>query len=220
MEFGVKLRELRKAKGYGLREFATVIELSASYLSNIERGVVPPPSAEVVEKIAKALDGDLDELLVMANRFDDKAIHTIRKYSRRLDGTEKMISFLDSALKLDEEDEVGGIAGMIELLLSEQILNNRKLAGVKGTRFIFELLANRNDPDQEYSIEMRREIGRTVLNHVSNIAHPDDANLDEDSPTVLEEIQKIHEKYNTNDSEGGEENDEQLLPRQTTEKSD
>jgi transcriptional regulator with XRE-family HTH domain len=207
MEFGVKLRELRKTKGYGLREFATLIELSASYLSNIERGVVSPPSAEVVEKIAKALDGDLDELLVMANRFDDKAIHTIRKYSKRLDGTEKMIAFLDSALKLDDDDEVGGIAGVIEILLSEQVLNNRKVAGVKGARFIFELLANRDDPDQEYSIEMRREIGRTVLNHVSNIAHPGDADLDEESLTVLEEIQRIHEKYNTTDSGGGEEDE-------------
>ncbi len=207
MEFGVKLRELRNAKGYGLRDFAKEINLSASYLSNIERGVVPPPSAEVVEKIAVALDGELDELLVMANRFDKKAIQTIRKYSKRLDGTEKMIAFLDSALKLDEEDELGGIAGMIEILLSEQILNNRKVAGVKGTRFIFELLAKKDDPDQEYSIEMRREIGRTVLNFVSNIAHPDDVNLDEESITVQEKIQKIQEKYNTSDSGGGEEDE-------------
>ena len=68
--FGSKLKELRLAAGIGLRELAKMIGKSPSYLSEIESGHVPPPSAEMIIDIAHALGGYKNELLAAASKMD------------------------------------------------------------------------------------------------------------------------------------------------------
>ena len=68
--FGSTLKQLRLDAGFGLRELAKMISKSPSYLSEIESGHVPPPSAEMIVDIAEALDGNKQELLAAASRFD------------------------------------------------------------------------------------------------------------------------------------------------------
>jgi transcriptional regulator with XRE-family HTH domain len=68
--FGIKLRELRKQSGIGLRELARLINNSAGYLSDVELERVPPPSEEVILRIAIALDADKKELLLAAKKVD------------------------------------------------------------------------------------------------------------------------------------------------------
>ena len=53
--FGECVRAERKAKGLSVTESAHLINISESYLSTIERGLVPPPSAEVILRIEKEL---------------------------------------------------------------------------------------------------------------------------------------------------------------------
>jgi transcriptional regulator with XRE-family HTH domain len=54
--FGKKLRDLRIQFEIGLREPARLINNSPGYLSDVEHGHVPPPSEDVILKIAAALN--------------------------------------------------------------------------------------------------------------------------------------------------------------------
>lgn len=68
--FGAILKNLRLDKGVGLRELAKMIGKSPSYLSEIETGHVPPPSADMIVDIAAALGGCKQELLAAASKMD------------------------------------------------------------------------------------------------------------------------------------------------------
>ena len=58
-EFGAFLRESRLKSGYGLRFFATAMEMQPSNLSSIEHGrIAPPQSPDTLERIAEALGFD------------------------------------------------------------------------------------------------------------------------------------------------------------------
>jgi len=70
MEFGAYIRERRKALKYSLRELAEAAEIDFTYLSKVETGRFPPPSEDVIQRLAKALDIDVDELLAMAKKVD------------------------------------------------------------------------------------------------------------------------------------------------------
>jgi len=69
--FGKHIRQLRKAKGVSLRKLAKSVEKDHTYLSKIEYGKVPPPSAQVVLALAEALGEDADVLMVMAGHMPE-----------------------------------------------------------------------------------------------------------------------------------------------------
>jgi transcriptional regulator with XRE-family HTH domain len=62
--FGVFVREQRLAQGFTLRQFAQRVGIAASYESTIESGAAPPPTEEVIGRIARALG--LQEASLMA----------------------------------------------------------------------------------------------------------------------------------------------------------
>jgi HTH-type transcriptional regulator, competence development regulator len=67
--FGALVRRERMGKKIGLREMARKIDVSAAYLSMIERNPnLPPPAEKTVRKIAKFIGRDEDELLELAGR--------------------------------------------------------------------------------------------------------------------------------------------------------
>jgi transcriptional regulator with XRE-family HTH domain len=66
--YGELTRRVREEKEYGLREFAKMIGVSATYLSQVERGELPPPAEGRVVRIAELLELDKDELLALAGR--------------------------------------------------------------------------------------------------------------------------------------------------------
>ena len=68
--FGKKLRNLRVNSDIGLRELARLIIKSPGYLSDVEHDHVPPPSEEVILKIADVLQADKNELLMAARKMD------------------------------------------------------------------------------------------------------------------------------------------------------
>jgi transcriptional regulator with XRE-family HTH domain len=53
--FGDFLKERRLALDVSLREFAKVVGMQPSNYCNVEAGVLPPPPADGLERIAKAL---------------------------------------------------------------------------------------------------------------------------------------------------------------------
>ena len=68
--FGKKLKDVRLNSEVGLRELARLIDKSPGYLSDVEQDHVPPPSEEVILKIAAALNVDKRELLTVAQKMD------------------------------------------------------------------------------------------------------------------------------------------------------
>ncbi|MFC2069986.1 helix-turn-helix domain-containing protein [Chloroflexota bacterium] len=68
-EFGIKLKELRKQAGISQRRLANKIGVNFSYLSKIESGKMPPPSEQVIIRLAEVLDADKDELLTLAGKI-------------------------------------------------------------------------------------------------------------------------------------------------------
>jgi len=55
MNLGEKIKKIRNEKGFSLRDLAGKVDLSASFLSQIEQGKASP-SIENLKKIANCLD--------------------------------------------------------------------------------------------------------------------------------------------------------------------
>lgn len=72
-----RLRVGRARKRMTLRQTATAVGVSASYLSDIENGR-KTPSEEVVLGLAKVLDLDSDDLLAAAGRIGESADEYLR----------------------------------------------------------------------------------------------------------------------------------------------
>ena len=69
MNFGNRIRQLRKGKGLSQRDFADKIGIDFTYLSKIENGKVEPPSEEKIRLIARELGEEEEELLALAGKF-------------------------------------------------------------------------------------------------------------------------------------------------------
>lgn len=91
MTFGQRLRELRKDRGMSQKELAKRVEIDFTYLSKIETGSMDPPSEKTILALAKALNADSDELLVLAKKIpsdlaeqlDLEAIRFLRSHRRQ-----------------------------------------------------------------------------------------------------------------------------------------
>ena len=78
--FGEYLRVLRIAKGVSLRKFAEDVGVSATYLSQVEKGNTDSPTAERVTRMAALLEQDSDELIALAGRVPIDLREIIQAY--------------------------------------------------------------------------------------------------------------------------------------------
>lgn len=78
MEFGTWLRQLRRKKGLGIKALAKEVKVDHSYLSRIEAARVRP-SEQIIRKLAKALDHDEAELMILGNRIPPRWRSAIKK---------------------------------------------------------------------------------------------------------------------------------------------
>ena len=76
MEFGQRLRNLRKQKNLSQRDLAARVGIDFTYLSKIEGGRLDPPSEVIIQRIAQVLEADEDELINLAGKVpkDLKAV--------------------------------------------------------------------------------------------------------------------------------------------------
>jgi len=97
--FGKKLRDFRLQADVGLRELARLIDKSPGYISDVEQDHVPPPSEDVIIRIAAVLDVDKKELLAAARKMDPEI-------SSYVTGETEAADFLRMARdkKFDSED--------------------------------------------------------------------------------------------------------------------
>ena len=94
--FGERVAGLRSDKQMGLRELGRAVDISAMHISNLEKGK-SMPSPELVTKLAAVLDGDLDELLHLADQIDPAVVEVIQS------NPQSVPSFLRSAKDLTPE---------------------------------------------------------------------------------------------------------------------
>ncbi|WJH34497.1 helix-turn-helix domain-containing protein [Paenibacillus sp. CC-CFT747] len=65
-----KLRDLRKEKGFTIREVATRSGVSAAYISQLENGNRGVPSPEVLMKLSEGLNASYSELMQHAGYLE------------------------------------------------------------------------------------------------------------------------------------------------------
>jgi transcriptional regulator with XRE-family HTH domain len=74
MTLGQRLRELRKSRGLSLRELASRVSVGFTYLSKIENHKLEEghgPSEKLIHMLAVELDGDEEELLLLAEKVPE-----------------------------------------------------------------------------------------------------------------------------------------------------
>lgn len=98
MGFGERVRELRKSKGLSQRALGMKVGVSFTYVSKIENEKLDfgdYPSEELIGKLAKALDADVDELLLLAEKVPEPIR---RRVMERPDAFRKFATLDDDAL--------------------------------------------------------------------------------------------------------------------------
>ena len=108
MSFGLKLRELRKAAGFTLRELADKAGLDFTYLSKIENNRLEhTPSIRALQDLARALEVDELELMELADKVppvleaiarDKEALRFFRRATETIktsEGWRELQSYLD-----------------------------------------------------------------------------------------------------------------------------
>ncbi|NLS96647.1 MAG: helix-turn-helix transcriptional regulator [Planctomycetaceae bacterium] len=96
--FGQRIRQLRVDRELTLREFARLLDLSPTYISQVEQCKFSPPTEERVRQMAVLLQQDSDELLALAGHVSGDLPEIIRAQPR------EMASFLRAARGLSADD--------------------------------------------------------------------------------------------------------------------
>ncbi len=76
--FAEKLAALRAEKKMGIRELGRAVGVTGMHISNLEKGK-SAPSAELVLKLADALDADPDELLYLSDQVAPEVVNVIHQ---------------------------------------------------------------------------------------------------------------------------------------------
>lgn len=74
MTFGMRVRQLRHAKGWSLRDLAERVDVGFTYLSRVENERLnfgDYPSDALIHRLAHALEANEDELLILAKRIPE-----------------------------------------------------------------------------------------------------------------------------------------------------
>ena len=82
MQFGTKVRELRRAKHLTQRGLAARLHVSYTYISKVENKTLQSgdyPSEKFIHKLAAVLDADEDELLLLADKVPNVIRQRIRE---------------------------------------------------------------------------------------------------------------------------------------------
>jgi transcriptional regulator with XRE-family HTH domain len=106
-EFGEQLRKLRESKNLSIRDYADLIPLSVSYLSEIERGLKPTPGMKIIERIAEVLD-------VKPDYFDEYKADKVREAVLQDPRLDLLFKLLLRLSKKEREEVITYIRGLSE----------------------------------------------------------------------------------------------------------
>jgi len=97
MNFGETIKALRFEKRLSMRGLAKAVDVTPMHISNIEKGFTTG-SSELIAKIARALETDVDDLLHKADRVDPEVVEVIQQ------NPQAVPTFLRSAKDLSADD--------------------------------------------------------------------------------------------------------------------
>ena len=105
--FGERLKRLREAAGLTLEKLAEMVGSTKSYLWELENKPNIRPSAELVYKLARALDTTVGVLMgeVAPENASEQDQVFFRKYQPLKPGTKKRLSRIMDVLMEDEETD-------------------------------------------------------------------------------------------------------------------
>lgn len=117
MTLGENISKLMKEKGYTVRQFADMVNMSPSYLSDI-RNDRQDPSLKKLREIAIALDVELYELLKIYREDHDKKNNIPEdNYNTYCTGREEELLKMYKKLPNDVQNEVfAEIKGMLKMV--------------------------------------------------------------------------------------------------------
>jgi transcriptional regulator with XRE-family HTH domain len=97
--FGNTLRNIRRARSISQRDLAHKVGVDFSYISKLENGRIPPPSADTIVKISEALSVEPAVLLSLTGKLPSEV-------KEMLGGSLAALEFLTEAksLSLREKD--------------------------------------------------------------------------------------------------------------------
>ena len=76
--FAERLSTLRAEQNMGVRELGRAVGVTGMHISNLEKGK-SAPSAELVMKLAEALQANVDELLYLADQVSPEVVDVIHQ---------------------------------------------------------------------------------------------------------------------------------------------
>ena len=107
MEFGKKLRELRRKQGFTLRALAQAVHVDFSYLSKIENGKAGYlPGADLIRSLADVLKTDALELLQLADKVPPEV--------ERFASDARARKFLHRAQEIASPEDWDALLGLLE----------------------------------------------------------------------------------------------------------
>ncbi len=107
MEFGERLRELRREKGLTLRALAEAVNVDFSYLSKIENGKAGYlPGADLIRSLADVLGTNALDLLQLAGKVPPE----VERFARDA----KARKFLQRAQEIASPEDWDALLGLLE----------------------------------------------------------------------------------------------------------
>jgi transcriptional regulator with XRE-family HTH domain len=107
VNFGTRLRQLRKEKGFTLRSLADAVGLDFTYLSKIENGKAGYlPGADTIRTLASVLNVDPLELLELAEKVPPEV--------KNFTGNVKARRFLQRAQEIASSDDWDALLDLLE----------------------------------------------------------------------------------------------------------
>jgi transcriptional regulator with XRE-family HTH domain len=96
MTFGEKIKQRRLEKGFSIRELSRRLDVSAGYLSHLERNqtFVGLPSEENIIKISNLLELDMDEMIILADKIPSKITDEIKNQLQSGKSSKEIIELL------------------------------------------------------------------------------------------------------------------------------
>ena len=192
--FGIAVREARLRLNMSLRELSRRANIGLSYLSRIENGHCPPPSGELVELLAKELDEDRDEFLLLARRIDPELKAFASEYVPQIESVKKFMKFMDSSLLHNEDDPLGGVQGIFELILAESMISDTQMNTVDIFKYVANLLKELSSHDGDAlpkKILIRREMGAIALGSITQMAEDGSASIEETRNRLSDLFQQL-----------------------------
>lgn len=139
MTLGMRLKQLRKGKGFSIKVLARKLKVNHAYLSRIESGQVQP-SEQILRKLARSLKHDEAELMILADRIPPEWRSTIRKTP------EETALLIRESLEEYSESEKGN--GHFELTSLPAVIGKSKRKspdGVSTNQLVFSAHSGTND---------------------------------------------------------------------------